>query len=195
MPVLVTTAMDAVDPLDGETSLREAIALANDTPGTDIVSFAPALAGGTLRLTQGEIEITDALVIDADLDDDGLPDITITGDANGDDLVLAGGITDVHATLASGAAATDGIDNDGDGLLDDADPEGDETLLDDNSRIFTMPTEGKHRLDIVGLTLTGGHSDGPGGAIYSRYTVSVTDSVIAGNGASGSGGGLYASTH
>jgi len=44
----------------GADSLREAISLANSTPGADEIQFSVA---GAIALTAGEIEITDALTI------------------------------------------------------------------------------------------------------------------------------------
>ena len=61
------------------TSLREAIKLANDNPGEDTIVFADDLSG-VIQLTNGEITISDEVTII------GGGDITITGDADGDDL-------------------------------------------------------------------------------------------------------------
>jgi CSLREA domain-containing protein len=46
----VTSLADTVNPNDGVTTLREAITAANNTPGTDLIQFAPNLAG-TITLT------------------------------------------------------------------------------------------------------------------------------------------------
>ena len=92
--------------------------------------------------------------------------MTITGDANGDDVTLAGGITDV---AASGAAR-----------------------LDDNSRIFDATVD----LTLDGLTLTGGRTTAEnesGGAVRGR-AVTLTNSTVSGNstiGASSEGGGVH----
>ena len=53
-------------------SLREAIAVANARDGADRIVFDPALDGGTIQLTRGELKILDTLTIDADAtpDDD-----------------------------------------------------------------------------------------------------------------------------
>ena len=201
MPVYtVSTPIDESDGdfSAGDLSLREAIELANASPGTDSVVFDPALAGTVLRLTQGQIGISDSVVIDGRLDDDALPDIVISADALGNDIVSQAGfpLTDVDASLASPEAATDGIDNDGDGQADGADVEGDEDLLDDNSRIFEGLTPGAN-ITLRGLVLTGGRTQQAGengGAVYGRGEVSVEQSLVAGNATAGSnaqGGGLY----
>ncbi|MFK7944755.1 MAG: tail fiber protein [Paracoccaceae bacterium] len=82
--LIVTTLDDVVNSLDGETSLREAVLLSNDTAGADTITFDAALAGGVLRLTQGELETTDATLINGDVDGDSFADITISGDVTGD---------------------------------------------------------------------------------------------------------------
>jgi CSLREA domain-containing protein len=78
----VTTTADVVDPGDGQTSLREAVAAANASGGDDRIEFAPGLAGQSVILSAGVLAITSGgiLTIDGDIDDDGTRDITI--DAN-----------------------------------------------------------------------------------------------------------------
>lgn len=52
---------DLVDPADGKTSLREAVALFNTAPddfGNNSISFADTLNGKTITLTAGELEVT-----------------------------------------------------------------------------------------------------------------------------------------
>ena len=66
--LVVTTTLDADDPTDSLTSLREAIDFANMTPGEDTITFAPDVFtdrfNSLIRLTQGELVITDSLSID-----------------------------------------------------------------------------------------------------------------------------------
>ena len=45
-------------------------------------------------------------------------------------------------------------------------------------------------VSISGLTLTNGYTTGNGGAIYSTERLTVQDSIISGNTASGNGGGI-----
>ncbi|MEM8863340.1 MAG: hypothetical protein AAGD96_33940, partial [Chloroflexota bacterium] len=62
---------------NNDSSLRAAIDASNNRPGADIIRFSPSLKGKTINLTQGELAITDDLLIDGDIDNDGRPDITI----------------------------------------------------------------------------------------------------------------------
>ncbi|MEM7058125.1 MAG: choice-of-anchor Q domain-containing protein [Pseudomonadota bacterium] len=159
--LIVTTTEDIVAG-DGLTSLREAIAFANDPDAgaTDTITFATGIGeafenGGLIRLTQGELTITETLTIDGS----GL--VTISGDANDDDITIDGDITDVSA---SGAA-----------------------LLDDNSRLFSVSTS-YFPVTFKGLTLTGGRTIGDneaGGAILSYNAVTIQNSYIRGNSTSG----------
>ncbi len=59
----VDTHWDIEDPNDGVTSLREAIAESNNALGPDEIFFAPSLTGQALRLTEGQLIITDELAI------------------------------------------------------------------------------------------------------------------------------------
>ena len=92
--LIVTTIEDSYDATDGLTSLREAVVFANSQAGADTITFA-AGGQGLIRLTEGEIAITEALTVN------GAGAVTITGDAADDDVTVAGDITDVAATGAS----------------------------------------------------------------------------------------------
>ena len=152
----------------GAGSLRQAVLDANAADGRDAIVFDASFDGGAediIRLTSGQIAITGALRID------GGPGVTITGDAAGDDVTDAAGITDV---AASGARR-----------------------LDDNSRIF----DASDRLTLDGLTLTGGRTtaDGEGGGAVRSTGASLTliDSTVSGNSTAGDyadGGGIYRTT-
>ena len=82
------------DPSDGLTSLREAIAFTNrifsSNGDSDTITFdANVFTGGDdnlIRLTQGELPISDSLIIDGNL----VGGVVITGDANGDDVTVGG---------------------------------------------------------------------------------------------------------
>jgi predicted outer membrane repeat protein len=160
----VTTLIDENDSGVGGTglSLREAIAMANASAGSDTIYFASELSGGTIRLTS-TLTIADKLTIDGDGDllDGGFPNIRITGDRLGNDK-LAGGLTDVGA---SRAAAT----------------------LGDNVQIFAASAA----LTLEGLILTGGSAAGAGGAVFAPNGLTIINSAVSGNNAGASGGAIW----
>ena len=185
-------ALIADDGGDG-ISLREAIIASDNAIGSGTVTFdGSVFSGGSkslIRLTQGELEITDGLAIDAS----SATDVTITGDANGDDVTVADTfITNVGASF--GGAAGDAND-----------------LLDDNSRVFNFSSLSGD-LTLTGLTLTGGRTtenyrstqiqptgtgySGGGGGIrfFSNGTLTIESSRLSGNSTSrfnASGGAIY----
>ncbi|MTH94650.1 hypothetical protein E1297_01190, partial [Roseibium sp. RKSG952] len=135
----------------------------------------------------GELEITDAVIIDGSTS--GLGTVTITADAMGNDVLSGDGSTGLTVVTASEAVdvSKDELDNDGDGVID----ESGEGLLDDNSRIFHI-TSKTADTQLKGLVLTGGFANGreQGGAVYSAASLTVLNSSLSGNSA-GTGGGVY----
>lgn len=169
LTLVVNTSVDEMDGsiTDGDVSLRDALAVANVSPAGDTITFAPSLAGSVLRLDNafGALEVTDPLTIDG-----GNLGVTITGDANGNDVLAPG--TNITDLAASTDAAT----------------------LGDNVPILRITTEDAH-LTLAGLTLTGGRSTDSGGAVgfteYADFT--LIDSTVSGNsttGASAYGGAI-----
>ena len=174
---IVTTTNDALDAgstfedlsVDG-LSLREAILLANTEAGADIITFDNAvLTGGAeslIRLTMGELEITDAVTIDGST----ATDVTITGDANGDDFTVEGTyITDIGAEDAG--------------------------FLAENSRVFNVTSESADTT-LDSLTITGGRTTAEfagGGGILSSASLTLANSTVSGNSTAGNyswGGGV-----
>ena len=74
---MVTTLADKLDTTYdlANLSLRDAIAKANANPGTDTISFASNLDGGTISLSLGELAITDSVTIEGP----GAANLTING--------------------------------------------------------------------------------------------------------------------
>src|SRR5262245_7481819 len=66
----------------GSGSLRDAVQQANDTPGTDSITFNIPGGTGTLTLTSGELAITDNVTIDGDTTGDNVADVTISGNSS-----------------------------------------------------------------------------------------------------------------
>ncbi|MBP7000253.1 choice-of-anchor Q domain-containing protein [Amaricoccus sp.] len=179
---------------DGAGSLRDAVEQANARRGGDVIRFSADFDGGAedlIRLTSGQIEITDRLTIKA-----RAAGAVITGDALGDDVTV-GGITDVAASLAG------------------------DDRLDDNSRIFDATAaitldgltlsggrttgdresggavRGMADITVINSNLSGNSTagtDSDGGAVYVRgYGLNLVGSIISGNSARGDGGGISSS--
>lgn len=159
-------------------SLREATIASNNTNGSDTISFAPAVfTGGSasvIRLTQGELVINEQLTIDGSTG----AQVVITGDANNNDVTLAGtNITDVNTSLAANALS-----------------------LDDNSRVINF-SNSVGTLTLSTLTLTGGRTTGEdadgGGVLSLSGNVALINSTVSGNSTSGDladGGGIHTSS-
>lgn len=195
-------AGDAVSELlDGEgLSLREAIAIAEAFDNVERITFDDALLEGNsaavLRLTSGiDFDISSTFTIDGDLNDDGIADIVISGDLDGDDEMQ----------------------------LDDPSTAFDESLLnainidiDDINSIFSVEDGGDLTLEGLALTGTGrntsatgvvrvfeggtltisnsifsGNLSGNGGTINNLGDATVTNTVISGNRSFFDGGGIY----
>ena len=152
--LVVTTMQDVDDPTDGFTSLREAIAFAedpfagsnNDGDADDDGSVADTITfdasvftddNRVIRLAQGQLEVSEGLNIDGS----SVGGVVITGDANGDDITFPGtAITDVEATS--------------------------QQLLVDNRRVLSFSGSGS--LTLTYLTITGGSTSNVGGGIFSN---------------------------
>ena len=166
--LVVNSAADLpVDLSDGVVTLRDAIHAANTDmlvapgaetgSGSDTITFdGSVFSGGTnslIRLTEGELEITETLTIDGST---GF-DVTVTGDAAGDDVTVVGNVTDVVASFGGTVGASD-------------------DLLDDNSRVLNFSAL-TGDLSLEELTLTGGRT-----TAYNQLISFVRESTHSGGG-------------
>ena len=190
--VVVSTANDFVSPTADTTSiagliandggdgisLREAIEAANNTTGGDTVTFdGSVFTGGdnsVIRLTQGELEISEELTIDGSSG----TELVLTGDAADNDVTVVGNLTGGNITDAAASLAAD------------------ENLLSDNTRVlYFSSTNGD--LALSDLNVTGGWSfnsfsrSGGGIRFNSVDELTLTNSIVSGNAATGGlGGGI-----
>ena len=194
MANFIVTSLSDTTAADGVTTLREAIELANASAGADTITFDASLAGGLLRLTQGEMTITDSVTIDA-----AGQDITITGDASDNDANVAG--TDLTDIDASSTGLSDNTR-----IFDITGASSDTTIL--GLTLTGGRTSGFYNaggaiasdadLTLDGVTVYGNTTEGifsDGGGVYSRGNITLIDSVIEGNRTSANnseGGGVAA---
>ncbi len=155
-----------VDTFDFQTSLREAVLLANATAGSNTITFHSDLANGTIALNGDQLELTDSdeTIID------GIDATTLTVDANQLSRVLSvdsGAVATIrNLTLTGGSVAAD---NGG-------------------------AMENRGTLTIEQSSLTNSTSGLNGGAIANvGGTLILNDSTIESNIASFNGGGLWSS--
>ena len=152
----------------GNLSLREALALSNDNPSTDTITFDPTVFNGeaadVIRLLD-TLFVSEGVIIDAA----GLG-IVISGDVDGNDVLVAG--SDVTDTFASETNDT----------------------LDDNVRVIDITAAAGEVITIDGLTVTGGRDSGDGAGIRTQNSdLELTNSLVAGNRTTsfGQGGGIH----
>ncbi len=178
--ILISTLSDA--------ELRNAIATAN--PG-DTITFADALAGGILTLTQGELVINKPLTIDGETHS-----ITINAEGNSrvfnidDSSPTAINVTINGLRIIGGTVTGDGagILNQENLTITNSEITGNSTS-DDGGGIFNAGTLTVSNTDIVENQATVNFADG--GGIFNNGTLTVTESTISGNFANDNGGGIY----
>ncbi|MBK1442740.1 hypothetical protein JHJ32_22260, partial [Parapedobacter sp. ISTM3] len=175
MTLVVTTLSDtgddatiapglAEDETDGDgLSLREALAWARRG---DTVTFAQ---GGTITLNGTQLVVNHGnLTIDGDLDDDGVPDITVSGNNASRIMFVAAGSTDVELV---GLTLTDGAGiNSGGGLA---------LGFDVSMTLRNCKVTNNHELGAGG-----------GGIYGSSVTLTLVNCTVSGNSSNAFGGGL-----
>ncbi len=196
----VDTLADVVDGnlTEGNRSLREAIDVVSEGSA---ISFSPTLAGQTLMLDAGQIRISKGVMIDGDLDNDGVADVTI--DARGLDRIFeiddGSGTADREIRLSGLWLSNGRVAGAGGAILNRENLSVvDCNLLGSRTTGDGAPggaiASGPGRLSIQGTNVVGnatvGRSDG-GGVSNEGGVLTVTSSVVAQNASGDSGGGIY----
>ena len=182
----------------GGLSLREALALAAADPlSHDTITFAEALDGGTLTLTQGELVVEGNVTIDGNSDNDAAA-ITIDGDGasavlhvysgvvalNG--LTITGGYADYGAGVSVGSYIFGGY----------ADVTVSNSTISNNSAEYGggISVDTGSVLRLINSTVSYNQADIGGGiAVAYGATLTAINTTISGNsvaGLSGYGGGI-----
>jgi hypothetical protein len=196
---VVTTTNDELDFTNADFSLRELIDLANNSsPGFDTITFAASLSGQTITLGGSEIEITEALTIDATALDQN-----VTVDANNASRIFnitatTGDFTIAGLTLTGGNVTGDGgaIRSLMNVVLDQSTVSGNTTTGDSNSGAGIYTSSGD--VTLISSTVSGNSATGAfasGGGIYTvSGSVMVTNSTVSGNQVNLVGAGIFTST-
>ncbi len=174
--IVVDTLLDNTTPSDGLTTLREALAEADDL---DTIEFSSSIVGTTPRvvlLTEGPLEVESAVTISGP----GAELLTI--DASGNDtapeIIGFGGTTvfdvnrssfDILPVVISGLTLTGGDTSGRGGAVDTTSP-----------------------VEIVDSVLTNNHAVNNGGAISSTKRLTLTRTTIEQNATQAFGGAIYA---
>ena len=196
----VTTLNDVVDPLDGFTSIREAIAFADsgDADGIDgdhdTITFSSDLGGGTLLLDNGELIVNDSLtiessgtepiIIDAANESRVVNFAASTGDLELSNLILTRGNT-------AGRGGAIYFDSTGDLTLTESRVRQSSAAL-GGGGIFVRGDAIVNESVIDGNQTSGSYGSGGGVLVFGDIT--VTNSTIYGNetrGPNSSGGGVF----
>jgi hypothetical protein len=208
-PVLADTYIVTNTNDSGLGSLRQAITDANNNPGPDTITFAPAINGIPIVLSGAAGEDANASG-DLDILDGG--DLTIQGNGAANTIIDGGGIDRVfhncpsvgctNTVTLSGITIRNGsVTGSGGGICNRATFG---TLIVDNSTISGNTAEwggGIYNWEDGTLNVQNGSivsantARDVGGGIYNEATLTVTNSTIggvgAGNTAVGAGGGIY----
>ena len=188
-PLVVDTVADENDEdhSAGNLSLRETIALANAIPGTDSIVFAADLAGTTIRLTGGELVITDDLTITGL----GAEQLTISGNHASRILYIKSVASENSSVMIRDLSLEDGysptypygggIHNDGSLVLDSC-------RLANNFSGYGGGIRNDGVLTVTNSTFVGNSASPAGGAIINDGTLTVTNSTLADNSGAQRGG-------
>ncbi|MEM0922236.1 MAG: right-handed parallel beta-helix repeat-containing protein [Pseudomonadota bacterium] len=151
-------------------SLREALGIAQGTAAAETITFASDLMGGTIQLSS-QLNISDTVTVDGDIDGDGKADITL--DADGIFRVIgisAQNDTDSDVTL-NGLTITDGVTHTSGG-----------GIYLSNAQSLTLTNS----------SVVDNFAQGGGGGIFAQSdtTLVIENSLISGNTSESAGAGL-----
>ena len=175
--VTVSTALDTVDANDGETSLREALVIAENNSGEDTIVFASELTEERPIV----IELVSELQIKSDVSIEGGGSVTVTSESNRLFHVFAGSTAQI-----SGLEFENGSSNNGGQIYNRGDLTVSNSYLHGGIAAFhggsIYHREGN--LTIEGSTFEGNHAAQLGSSIVSHphaESLHITNSTFSGN--------------
>ena len=177
--LIVSTDSDVVDDdlSAGNVSLREAVAVANNNPGADTITFDASLSGSTIQLLLGQLEIGEELTIQ------GL---------GAENLTVVGGSRVFDHTHPSDPFTIDGMTVTGGSTTGN-----NTSLLDFTYNGGAIRSLSFGELTLSNSSVTDSYTAGDyanGGAIFTLGNLTITNSTVSGNhteGDNASGGGIY----
>ncbi|WP_425395591.1 choice-of-anchor Q domain-containing protein [Aeoliella sp.] len=197
----VTTLLDIEDTMDGETSLREAITLANLTGAPDTIRFVESTWNGTINLQSELPTITKALSIEgpgaslltinagggATQDPgDGFRALRIDDGVEGNSLVV-----DISGlTITGGDPTSDSLGGLGGAIYSCETLTITDSVITGNTAVSGGGIYNNDQLAVIHSSITGNTATSLGGGIYNTQSASLIRSTVAGNSAV-DGGGVY----
>ncbi|APZ92599.1 CARDB domain-containing protein [Fuerstiella marisgermanici] len=192
--ISVSTLADSVDPADGVTSLREAVAAANERPGDDTITFDASLYAdqpNVIRLTNGQLEISDTAG-KTSIIGPGSERLQISGSSLDRIFSIQ---PDVDAQI-SGLTLTDGVAAQGGAVFNSGRLQFSDVRLTNNSAEGAEGRRGTKGSDMTrtpdpgrpGLA-AGNGLDAAGGAVFNDGDLRIVDSLFSENSAVGGSGG------
>jgi hypothetical protein len=168
----------------GHLSLREAVAIANYRPGKDVITFAPGLSG-TVRLTLGQLSITDDLAIDGP----GPANLAVSGNDRSGVFVIetAGVVTAQIDGLSITGGGPNGL---GGGIYNNGSLSIGNCTISENAAYGGGGICNNGSLSISDCGIYGNTALKGGGGIYNAGTLTIAGSTISGNSGANEGAGI-----
>ncbi|MDO4587299.1 MAG: fibronectin type III domain-containing protein [Planctomycetia bacterium] len=190
--LVVNTELDAFDPNDNKTSLREALFYVNDN---QTITFDASLDGKTIYLDGAELIVSKAITIDASSLSNGL---VINGGQKSGVFAISGGTemnsVKLYGLTISGGNATYG----GGGIISNGDLYIERCNITENHLTGVIQSGGAilnyalHTLTMINCSITNNSAKMGGGLVNGQNsTLVLTNCLIANNTSSSTGGGIY----
>lgn len=177
----VNSTADTVNPNDGVITLREAIDLANKTPGSAVINFNLAKGAQTITLTGGQLNIQDILIIN------GTSNLTIDGNGRSRNFEVNSNVSTTLSklSLVNGSAVVGGaISNAGTVNLVDV-------TLSRNTALMGGGLANVGSAYVTNTTIDNNRAINGGGINNIGY-LNISNSTFSSNSASIDGGGCIA---
>ena len=161
--LVVTTPDDVVDPLDGLTSLREAIDNADTLAGPQTITFDPTVfaTAQTITLTGGELELSDTATT------------TIAGPGANLLSISGNNASGVFAINTGASAALSGL-----------------TITDGNNARAGGGFYNSGTAALSNCVISGNSAVGAAGGVFSDGTLTMNNCAVSGNSTAGYAGGI-----